>query len=483
MNIQKRKEFIQAECDKLRTTVSLKGGRLSVQDKLAAFFDENTFVESGAFVSENTSFSGAAERGAEGVVTGYGAVNGRLVFCCVQDYSRDCGALSLAGAGKIAAAYEAAARNGAPIVTVYDSDGAKLTDGVNAVAAFGKVLKAAADVKGIVPQIAVVTGVCSGGMAAVAENADVVVMGGKNARLSLSPASVLKTAGADEDTAGGDYAKKAGLASLACETEEEAFQQVKNILDYLPSNCEQGEVGVATGDDPNRAVAGLEDMVLSESYSGAQLVAQLADDGKFIELSDSFGEEFSVGFASIDGFACGILAGNPQQGSQITSAGAKKCADFIRLCDSFALPVVTLCDCDGYSAEDEVKHPELMRSLAELSMAYAQTESPMITAIVGRLTGSAFGVLGSKAVGADMVFALPTAVISPMSAESAVEFMLNDKLAQGLSKEELLEKWETEISSPIYAAKEGYVDYICQPHELRARLAAALNMLGMKAAF
>lgn len=480
MNIEARKKFIKSECEKLRNNVSLKGNRLSVDSKIAAIFDEATFVETGAFVCESTSFFDVSQKNAEGVVTGYGAVNGRLVFACIQDYSRDNGALSLAGASKIADIYNTAAKNAAPVITVYDCDGAKLADGVNALTATGRVLKATADAKGLVPQIAIVTGVCSGGMAAIAENADIVIMGSKNACLSLSPVSVLKNSGSCETAGSGKYAVKTGLAAAAYDTEEEAFCFAKQLLDYLPSNYIQGDIAIATNDDPNRASSAVEDTVLSGKYTAEQLVSNILDDGCFKQLYADMGKDTAVGFGSIDGYSCGIIASNPVDGEKLTSDAAVKAAKFIELCDSFGLPVITVCDCDGYSETDEAKKPEAAADISALALAYAQSDVPMITVIAGKITGSLFSVLGSKSLGADIVFALPTSVISPMTTESAVEFMMNDKLADGLSKEELADKWETELSSPVLAAKAGLVDYICEPSELRARLAASLNMLSMK---
>ncbi|MBR1811703.1 MAG: hypothetical protein IJ766_08700 [Clostridia bacterium] len=477
MNINARKACIKFETDKLRSDPASLGGRLSVQEKIAAFFDDATFVETQRFVGANMSFAVDGDAHPEGIVTGYGAVNGRLVFFCAQDYARDSGALSSAGAAKIADLYAMAVKNSAPVVTVYDCDGAKLADGVHAVAAFGKILKTAADAKGVIPQIAVVTGVCSGGMAVAAQSADIVLMGGEHASLSLSPVSVLGNSGAVAD------APQNGLVAASFATEAEAFAKARELLDYLPSNDTQGEVGIETADSPQRDTAAIESLVLSETYAGADLVRILADDARFCELWAGYGDCFSVGFTSVNGYACGVVAGNPAGGTTLTADGAMKAAKFIRLCDSFGIPVITVCDCDGYSAADEVAHPVLAGSVSALAMAYAGAEIPLITVIAGKLTGSAFSFLGSKAVGADMVFALPTAVISPLPVASAVEFMLNDKLAQGRTKEELIETWENEFSSPVYAAKAGYVDYICEAAELRARIAAALNMLGMKAAF
>lgn len=483
MNIEARKKFIKSECEKLRNNVSLKGDRLSVDSKIASFFDEATFVETGAFVSESTSFTNVFDKNAEGVVTGYGSVNGRLVFICIQDYSRDNGALSMAGAAKIADVYNMAVKNSAPVITVYDCDGTKLADGINAVAAIGKVLKSTADAKGIVPQIAVVTGVCSGGMAAIAENADIVIMGGKNARLSLSPVSVLKNNGAGEDVGTADFALKSGLCAAALQTEEEAFAFTRQVLDYLPSNYTQGEVEIVSSDDPARDTSYVEKLILDSNYSGTELVSQLVDDGKFIEINSGMGNSFVTGFASIDGFSCGIIASNPVSGLLLSSDSAVKAADFVNLCDCFGIPVITVCDCDGYCAEDEAENAEIAANTAALSLAYASADVPLITVVAGKLTGSLFSVLGSKAQGADIVFALPTAVISPMSTESAIEFMMNDKLAEGLTKEELKDKWEDELCSPVLAAKAGLIDYICEAGELRARLAASLNMLGSKAVF
>lgn len=483
MNIDARKEFIKSECDKLNSGVSPKDGKLSAYAKIAKLFDENTFVETESFVTETTSFSNRFEKKAEGVITGYGAVDGRLVFCIVQDYARDKGALSMAGAKKIADAYDMAEKNGAPVLSFFDCDGVKLADGIDSVAAIGRALKAASDAKGIVPQIAVVTGVCSGGLAAVAEAADLVIMAGKNASLSLSPVSVLKDCQKKTDFGSSAFTSKCGLSAISCETEEKTFEKLREVLSYFPSNDTQGEIGVANADDPNRDSSAIEQILLQSPADGEKIVRTLTDDGKFCELYAELGKEMLVGFASIDGFSVGILASNAKEGLKLTSDGAWKASRMIDLCDSFSLPVITICDCDGYDPKDETDNPTLAADISALALSYAQSESPMITVIAGKLTGSAFSVLGSKALGADMVFALPTASISPLPTASAVEFMMQEKLAEGKSREELIEEWETEISSPVWAAKAGHVDYICEASELRARLAAALNMLTTKASF
>ncbi|MDR1629341.1 MAG: hypothetical protein LBS36_03885 [Oscillospiraceae bacterium] len=487
MNLENRKQAIRQAHEALHAQPAQSGGRMTVLERMQRLFDEGTFIETNAFITQTGNILAESERLPEGVVTGYGAVDGRLVFAFAQDYSRDQGAIGLAGANKIAALYRTALQNGAPVVGMFDSDGAKLQEGTNALAAYGILFKAAADAKFKIPRISVVSGTCSGANAVLAAEADIVITAGENAAFSLASVSALQSLGASAETGTGIYAAQSGLAAAAAATEAESLLNARALLSYLPSNKKDKVPAAPCSDPAERAVAETAGAA-DGPYDMKTLVAQIADNGVFHELYSDFASDIVTGFAFINGASCGIVATNPVvNNSRITAAGAKKAGEFVDLCSAFSLPVLTLVDSVGYCGESELQNAAAAKEVARLAASYAKASPPMVTVITGKATGSVFSVLGSKALGADLVLALPSAQIEVMDTDAAVNFLWNGALAEAddaeEAREELKNKWEQEMSTPLNAAKNGHVDFICEEKELRARIASALSMLAMKRHF
>ena len=432
--------------------------------KLELIFDAGTFVEFGAYTKREGS-----ESDFESVLCGYGAINGELAFAFVQDSSRTKGAFSERHAKKISNLYALAVKNGAPVIGVFDSAGAVIYDGVAALAAYGKLMKCVSDASGIVPQIAIIDGVCGGAAAVVAGMFDLTVTVKNKSKLYVnSPFVIGETAGTSE------FAAATGLSAYDANDEAEAFEFVKRLITKLPSNNLSGILGECC-DDMNRSV-----VFDAENYKAEELVSTLADNGDFTRLYAGYAKNAVIGFASFGGAVSGVVASNPQNKGILDIKSARAITKFISFCDSFNLPVITLVDSEGLDVTLEAESSAYASELARLAYAYTSSDNAKLTVVVGKAYGTAFTLLGSKSVGADMVLALPTACISVLSPEASVAFVWNSKVGEK-SREELEKEWKEKCASAREACDSGEVDDIVAPEELRARVCAALMMLDCKA--
>ena len=420
---------------------------------VAALFDAGTFVELGAYRKR----AGGEMTGA---VCGYGAVNGKLVYAFSQDSDRQKGAFDALQAEKIADLYALALKNGAPVIGIFDSAGAYVTDGASALSAYGKLLAAISRASGAVPQIALIGGTCAGLAATAAAMFDLTVLvEGKSQLFVNAPFLIGKEAG------NADFARKNGLSSVTVTNEDEAFATLRRLIDLLPANAEEGVAVADCGDDANRAVAACDPFAL-------------ADAGSLLEVGEGYANEMRTYLAKFGGVPCGIVANDPAEGEgAITAEGAKKAAHFIGFCDSFGLPVVTLTNSVGVAVSSAEEGSPLAAALGKLAMTYANATTAKITAVVGKAYGAAFALMGSKTLGADVVYALPTALISTMAPDAAVAFLWNGKITETVSRADLVEKWKAECASPEAAAADGSIDDVIDPAELRQRICAAVYML------
>ena len=414
--------------------------------KIASLFDAGTFVEIGAYIKR----SGDTEI-YDGVICGYGSVSGKLAFAFVQDSDRSKGAFDEAGARKIEMLYDMAIKNGAPVVGVFDSAGAAVLDGSAALTAYGRFIACVSKASGIVPQIALYDGLCTGMALTVANMFDISVKVEGKAELYLSATSKDK-----------EFA-----CAIDAKDEAEAYAAVRNLVEILPQN-NKDDASVMSGDDAARAatVSGL---------TGAELVKALADNGTFTEL---YAQKSGIvtGFAFFGGTLCGVIASdNTCDAGKLGFIGAKKAADIISFCDRFGISVVTLVDSEGLA---DCACPKCM---ARLAMAYANATVAKVTAVVGKAYGAGFTLLGSKSLGADLEIALENAVISVMSPESAVAFLMNDAITADKSRADVEKEWCDKYASAVCAAEKGDIDDIVSEETLRARICSALYMLSSKA--
>ena len=429
--------------------------------KIAALFDPGTFVETGAYMKRGDDLTG--------VICGYGAVNGKLVYAFAQDSDRKKGAIDTLQAEKIAKLYGMAQKNGAPVVGMFDSIGAVVADGASVLSAYGKLLKVVSDASGVIPQIAIINGVCAGMAATVAAMFDVVVTIKDQSALYVNAPFL-----AGKEIGTPDYTAQNGLASINAENEEDALARAVQLVSILPSNCDEGVVVEDIFDDINRTVA-------IEGLTGKELIETLADAGTFVALGEAYATEMITGLASFGGVTCGVIANDAAvNGGVITCDGAKKAAKLISFCDSFSIPVVTLTDSVGVATDAESEGAPLAAQLGKLAMAYANAETAKVSVVCGKAYGAAFTLMGSKALGADMVYALPESEISVMAPASAVAFLWNDQITEKVTRADLVEKWTKECASPEAAAADGSIDDVVAASELRQRICAAVYMLMMK---
>ena len=451
---QKLREIINARRSEASAELE-KAGKLTARARMDIIFDEGTFAEVGAFIG------GDSDEDFCPVVTGYGSIDGLLVFAFSQDYSRLHGAMGKAHAKKICKIIEMALEVNAPVIGVFDSAGAKIDEGSDALNACGEIISSLAFSKGMIPTIAVIAGPCGGAGAVAASLCDVIIVAEKTGSLYMVPSSMLedKTLGKPEKLA------ETGISAITAEDDASACLAARAICRYFTPE-------MITSDDGNRAFDA--SVFENPKYDVHSVIGSLFDAGSFTELFAKRAPQMTVGLASMNGRVCGVIANNPSfQDGKMCPGACEKAVKLIKLCRTIDVPVVTLVDGVGVGTTDKIEIGGVAGKLAELAMAYSAS-ARKVTVITGEAYGTAYSVLGSKALGADFVLALDRAKISPMNPVSAVEFL--GEVYDESKVDEIAAKWADENASPLEAAKKGYVDDIIEASELRARVASALEM-------
>ena len=445
---------IKNDIDCLR---SLRQSENNNGDKIIRdFFEEGSFAELGTFV---TSPAGNIEP----VICGYGAVDGKLVYSFIEVFEREKGAFGAASAKKICNTVELAKKNGAPLVAFFDSAGARVSEGLSVLDSYGSVMKAIADAQGLIPRIAVVNGVCSGAAAVIAKMFDVVIAAGDKAEMFINPPFLF------------DAKEKALFADITADSMTGACGKIKQILDFIAAD----EYYIS--DDLNRKTPELES-VLSGSYKIASVLDVLCGSGGYAEIFDRDAPEAFTGLINIGNMAVGIAANNPsEKDGALTVGAAVKIKKMVSLCAAFDIPLLTLVDTCGYDYSDGADKSMYDLPFSELAREYAFAQNPMLTVILGRAYGSAATLLASKALGADLVYAVSGADISTMPPESAVQFLYGDKIKEASDpngeRNRLLGEYKKNNSSPAAAAGSGIIDDIIEYDSLRQRIISAFEML------
>lgn len=441
-------------------------GDSAAYNRIAALFDPGTFVELGKFVKHSANELLPESSDFEGVITGYGAVEGRLVFTYSQDFSRMKGAVGAAHAKKIAAIYDAALKVGAPVIGIIDTAGAKVNEGVDALSGYGLIMNSVAKASGIIPQIAVVCGSCTGAMATIASMADFIIGAKKTGKFFVAPPYILR------DKSGTvEVAAKNGSISIVEEDDISAVKMARRLFTYLPSNNTDGITYSKTDDDPLRE---------TEGVSAAEIAVDMVDKTTAIDIAPLYGKSLKTYLSIINEITVGVVAVD----GKLTPADARKAAKLITVCDNFNIPVVTVVNCPGFEYSAENENAPFASELAKLSMVYASATTAKLTLITGEAIGSAFTLLGSKSLGADVVLATENANIAAMTTEAAIEFIYGSEIygaENALDKKAAFtEEWKTKIASPVAAARSGDVDDVITVAEARARIASTLEMLSCK---
>ncbi len=448
-------------------------GKLSAKERLTALFDAGTFTETGAFVRRRMSeFDGEKPDEFEGVITGWGSVGGRLVFAFSQDLSRTGGAVSEAHAKKICEIYRLATENGAPVVGFFDSSGAFIPEGVRALAGYGRIMRASSRASGIVPQIAVIPGYCSGASAVIASMFDISFIVDGDGSISVAPPFLTDGAG------GAEFSASSGAVCGRVADDGAATKAIRSLLPYLPDNNEAGVPLIDTPDDANRTV---DVSSYLSSRDPKELLSAVADDGKFTELYRECAPGIVTALCSFGGVPTGVIATNGAVNEGVLSSdAARKAARVVSFFDGLNIPVLTVVDSAGLEKSAEAENAPYASNLAKLAAAYASASTPLVTLITGEAYGTAFAVLGSKAIGADVVMALETAKIAAMPAPTAVAFLKNGQISAEVSREELEKIWDETVANPVEAASSGEIDEIVAVAEIRQCICSAIYMTANK---
>jgi len=439
-----------------------------VRVQLGMLFDEGTFVETAAYAKRGVSEFLSTEKSNEfeGVICGYGAIDGKLVFAFAEDISRMGGAIDDRHAKKICDLYKLAISNGAPVIGIFNSNGADIFEGTYALAAYGKIMSSVAKASGVVPQIAFIAGKCIGTSAAIASMFDIVVKDNDATFYVSSPALTGKEGAQDPVVA-------------FTGVKDQCLGYIRSLISFLPSNS---SIGVQSNeiytDNLNRKLGNID-----FGGDGLSAISVICDAGMFYELSSDYAKEASTVLTTIGGVKCGVVATSfAKNEGRINTAIARKIAKFVNLCDSFSIPVVTLVDSLGLAIDadnEDLFAPEL----SKLALAYASSTCPKVTVILGHAIGAAFVLLGSKSLGADIVYCLDDAEVGALSADSGVAFAWDKYITEDITREELISQWKANVSSPVAAASSGEIDDIIDTNELRARICSALLMLSAKGNF
>lgn len=465
--------------------------QMSARERIQQLFDDNSFVEIGALVSaRNTDFNMTnIEMPSDGVVTGYGTVNDSLVYVYSQDVSVLGGSIGEMHAKKIAKVYELAMKVGVPVVGFIDCAGMRLQEATDALDAFGNLYALQTMASGVIPQLTAIFGTCGGGAALIPAMTDFTFMT-KEGRLFVNTPNALEGNEISKcDTAQAAYQAEAGLVDVLCEDEADTIAKLRELLMILPSNNDDSALYDVCEDDLNR-----ENPALSGCMDTAYILRDISDNYKFFETKSAHAKEMVTGFICLNGQTVGAVANRTEildengeaaekKDALLTSAGAKKAADFVRFCDAFNIPVLSMVNVEGYKA---TKHEErtIARSCACLTEAFASATVPKVSVIVDKAFGSAYLAMNSRHIGADIVYAYPAARIGMMEAEAAVRIIYADEIkasdnALALIAQKAAE-YEALQTSPLSAAKRGYVDDIIEPAATRKRLIAAFEMLYTK---
>ena len=479
-----RKNIIAAAGGDNAVKTQHDAGKLTARERVARLLDEGSFIETGAFVQARAEGTDAA---ADGVVCGHGTVDSMLTYVYAQDHTVMGGAISEMNAKKICAVIDMAVKMGTPVVGLLDSDGARLGEGVDALAGLGAILHKTVSASGVIPQIAAVMGPCAGTAAQAAALADFVIMTEKNAKLfTAGPQVVAAVTGeaADDIATAKTHSEESGVVNLTAADDYECIELIKILLSYLPENNLSDAPEFECADDLNRISERLMS-IKGQGYDIRGVIAETVDDGAFFEISAAYAKGMVTGFARYNGRTAAVVANQPAvNDGAIDIEGASKAARFIRFCDCFNIPIVSFTDTPGYIVSASEERSGIIRHAAKLIHAFSESTVPKVNIIVGRAYGGAYAAMNSKHIGCDVSLAWSDAEITAVSPEAAAALMLKDEIAAAAEpiKERAVkaDEYREEYASPYVAAQRGYIDDVIEADATRPRIIAALEMLRSK---
>ena len=486
-DLKKRQEQVKLGGGQKRIEKQHASGKLTARERVEKLLDAGTFVELDQFVRHRCTNFGMekVEAPGEGVVTGYGTVDGRLVYVFAQDFTVIGGSLGEMHAAKIVKVQKLALKMGAPLVGINDSGGARIQEAVDALSGYGQIFYENTLASGVIPQISVIMGPCAGGAVYSPALTDFIFMVKNTSQMFITGPQVIKSVTAEEVTAeqlGGamTHNSTSGVAHFATENDDECMQQVRYLLSFLPSNNLDDAPVVATGDDANRMDDGLNTLLPNnpnQPYNMKDVIKMIVDNGEFYEVHTHFAQNIITCFARFDGQPVGIIANQPNvMAGCLDISASDKSARFIRFCDAFNLPLVNLVDVPGFLPGTDQEYGGIIRHGAKMLYAYSEATVPKITVITRKAYGGSYLAMCSQDLGADQVLAWPSAEIAVMGPAGAANIIFRGD-AEADAK---TAKYVEEFATPYKAAERGFVDLVIEPKETRPRVITALNMLATK---
>ncbi len=494
-DLRRRRERILAMGGPQRVARQHEAGKLTARERLDLLLDPGSFTELDMFVTPQGREFGLdrVEAPADGVITGYGTIDGRLVFVFSQDFTVLGGSLGEGHARKIVKVMDMALRAGAPLIGLNDSGGARIQEGVASLGGYAEIFLRNTLASGVIPQISAIMGPCAGGAVYSPAITDFVIMVRGTSYMFVTGPQVVKAVTREEvgfeELGGADvHATRSGVAHFVVDDDPACLALIRRLLSYLPQNNLDDPPAVDTGDDPGREDPALDDIVPDDparAYDMREVITRVVDTGTFLEVAAGFAPNLITGFARLDGRPVGVVAQQPQvlAGALDINASVKG-ARFIRFCDAFNIPLVSFVDVPGFLPGVEQEHGGIIRHGAKLLFAYCEATVPKLAVITRKAYGGAYDVMSSKHIRGDLNLAWPTAEIAVMGPEAAIEIIFRRDLAEAADpqalRDRLVREYRAQFATPYVAASRGYLDDVIEPRQTRPRLISALRALAGK---
>src|SRR5476651_330683 len=486
--LEKRRAEARAGGGQARIDAQHKRGKLTARERIGLLLDKDSFEEFDMFVEHRSTDFGMEKTKipGDGVVTGWGTVNGRAVYVFAKDFTVFGGSLSETHARKIMKVQDMALTARAPIIGLFDAGGARIQEGVAALGGYGEVFKRNVVASGVIPQISVIMGPCAGGDVYSPAMTDFIFMVKDTSYMFVTGPDVVKTVTNEVVTAeqlGGAsvHTTKSAVADGAYENDAECLLQMRRLIDFLPANFSAGVPEWPSQDSIEREEKSLDTLIPdnpNKPYDIKELIFKVVDEGDFFEISEAFAKNIVVGFGRMAGRTVGFVANQPMVlAGVLDSDASRKAARFVRFCDAFNIPIVTFVDVLGFLPGTAQEYGGLIKHGAKLLFAFSQCTVPLVTVITRKAFGGAYDVMASKHVGGDVNYAWPTAQIAVMGAKGAVEIIFRSDIGDAGKIAARTKEYEDRFLSPFVAAERGYIDDVIMPHATRKRIARALAML------
>jgi propionyl-CoA carboxylase beta chain len=489
--LEKRRANARLGGGQTRIDAQHKRGKLTARERIELLMDDHSFEEFDMFVEHRCTDFGMEKTKVpgDGVVTGWGTINGRVVYVIAKDFTVFGGSLSETHARKMTKIQDMALKNRAPIIGLFDAGGARIQEGVDALGGYGEVFTRNVLASGVIPQISVIMGPCAGGDVYSPAMTDFIFMVKDTSYMFVTGPDVVKTVTNETVTAeelGGAkvHTTKSSIADKAYENDVEALLQMRRLMDFLPANNLDGVPVLPTRDSADRIEASLDTIIPdnpNKPYDIKELIQKIVDEGDFFEVQEAYAKNIVVGFARMEGHTVGIVANQPMVlAGVLDSDASRKAARFVRFCDCFDIPIVTLVDVPGFLPGTAQEYGGLIKHGAKLLFAFAEATVPKVTVITRKAYGGAYDVMSSKHIRGDVNYAWPTAEIAVMGAKGAAEIIYRSELGDPEKIKARSDEYSRRFANPFVAAERGYIDEVIRPATTRQRVCRALNMLRNK---